>query len=114
MTRCGHKIDLQVINNETSIVYKQVAEGTWKANYKLVPPGAHFRNATKCDIRTFKAHFLAILAGVDPTFPKQHVVNLLPQTDLTLNLVHQSTLDPHYTQTTKCAAENTVFQNTTP
>ena len=42
----------------------------WHAKYQLVPPDVHQRNAAKRAIRTSKAHFLSILAGVDPEFPK--------------------------------------------
>ena len=43
---------------------------------------------------TFKAHFLSILAGIDPAFPNYLWDKLLPQTELTLNLLRQSTLAP--------------------
>ena len=42
----------------------------------------------------FKAHFLSILAGVAPYFPRNLWNLLLPQTELTLNLLRQATLDP--------------------
>ena len=53
----------------------------WGAKYQLVPPNAHRRNMTERAIRTFKAHFLAILAGVDPDFPKYMWDNLLTSLD---------------------------------
>jgi len=49
----------------------------------------HQRNRAKRAIRTFKAHFLAILAGVDPKFPPYLWDLLLPQAELTLNLLWQ-------------------------
>ena len=42
----------------------------------------------------FKAHFLSILAGVAPYFPRNLWDLLLPQNELTLNLLRQATLDP--------------------
>ncbi len=45
-------------------------------------------------IRTFKSHFLSILAGVDSVFPPYLWDLLLPQAELTLNLLWQSTLNP--------------------
>jgi hypothetical protein len=42
----------------------------------------------------FKAHFLSILASVDPAFPPNRWDLLLPQAELTVNLLHQSTLYP--------------------
>ena len=41
----------------------------WKAAFQLVPPEMHRQNRAERAIRTFKDHFLAILAGVDPAFP---------------------------------------------
>eukprot|EP00804_Cyclotella_cryptica_P030727 CCRYP_009139-RA/>CCRYP_009139-RA protein AED:0.22 eAED:0.22 QI:0/0/0/1/0/0/4/0/733 len=45
-------------------------------------------------IQTFKAHFLSILAGVDVSFPNYLWDKLLPQTELTLNLLRQATISP--------------------
>ena len=42
----------------------------------------------------FKAHFLAILVGADPSFPKYMWDKLLDQGELYLNIFHQSTLNP--------------------
>ena len=66
----------------------------WNANYQLVSPNTHQSNSTKCAICTFKAHFLSILAGVAPDFPRNLCDLLLPQTELTINLLGQATLDP--------------------
>ena len=62
--------------------------------YQLVTPDLHRRNAAKRAIRTFKAHFLAILAGVATDFPRYLWDLLLLQTEITLNLLRQSTADP--------------------
>ena len=59
-----------------------------------MPPDIHIRNASEQDIRTFKAHFLSILAGIAPDFPKFLWDHLLPQTEMTLNFLQQSTLNP--------------------
>jgi hypothetical protein len=37
--------------------------------YQLVPPHCHRHNAAERAIRTFKEHFVAGLASVDPDFP---------------------------------------------
>ena len=66
----------------------------WNETYQLVPPNVHRRNIAERAIRTFKAHFISVLAGVDPTFPKFMWYNLLVQTELTINLLRQSTLNP--------------------
>ena len=66
----------------------------WCATYQLVPPNIRRRNVAERAIRTFKEHFLAVLAGVDPIFPKFMWCNLFVQTDLTINLLRQTTLNP--------------------
>ena len=66
----------------------------WKVRYQLVPPNMHRRNAAERAIRTFKAHFIAILAGVARDFPRNMWDKLLPQAELTLNLLRQSSLNP--------------------
>ena len=92
----NHKltVDLQILDNEGSTEYKQVIKKEWNVNYQLVPPNSHWSNAAERAICTFKAHFLAILAGVAPYFPGNLWYLLLPQTELTLNLLRQSTFDP--------------------
>ena len=42
----------------------------------------------------FQGLFLSVMAGVHPTFPKFMWDNLLVQTQLTLNLLHEVTLNP--------------------
>ena len=64
----------------------------WGATYQLVPPNVHRRNIAERAIRTFKARFLAILAGVHPDLPKYTWENLLVQTELTIILLLQATL----------------------
>ena len=66
----------------------------WGASYQLVPPNVHRRNVAEREIQTFKAHFLAILSGVDPDFPNFMRDKLLVQTELTINLLRQATLNP--------------------
>ena len=86
-------VDLQILNNEASAEYKRVIKKKWNANYQLVSPNTHQSNAAERAIFTFRAHFLAIIAGVAPDFPKTLWDLLLPQTELTLNLLPQATLN---------------------
>ena len=67
---------------------------TQKATFHLVPPDVHRRNAAERAIRNFKAHFLAILVGFHSDLPSSLWDTLLPQTELTLNLILQATLAP--------------------
>ena len=66
----------------------------WGAAYQLVPLNVHQRNISEKSIRYFKAHFLSVLAGVYPDCPKFMWDNLLDQTEITLNLIRQATLNP--------------------
>ena len=90
----GHVIYHQVLNNEASKEYFRHVTDIWKATYQLVPPDVHCRYIAKRAIRTFKAHFLSILAGIPSSFPNYLWDKLLPQTDLSLNLLCQSTIAP--------------------
>ncbi len=65
----GLTVDLQILDNKASAAYKHAITVTWQAKFQFVPPDMHRRNQAERAIRTFKDHFLAILAGVDPTFP---------------------------------------------
>ena len=87
-------VDLKILDNEASEKYKRSIKTKWNANYQLVPPNTHRSNAAERAIHTFKAHFISILAGVAPDFPRNLWDLLLPQTELTLNLLRQATLNP--------------------
>ena len=87
-------VDLQILGNECSKEYKATMKEKWGVTYQLVPPDLHRRNAAEREIRTFKAYFLAILAVVAIDFQRQLWDLLLPQTELTLNLLRQSTATP--------------------
>ena len=63
-------IDLQILENECSKEYKAKMKKKWGVTYQLVPPDLHRRNAAERAIQKFKAHFLAILAGVAIDFPR--------------------------------------------
>ena len=60
-----------------------------KVKLELVPPGCHRCNAAEVAIRNFKLHFLRVLAGVADNFPPSLWDRLLPQTEITCNLLHQ-------------------------
>jgi hypothetical protein len=65
----GLSMDLQILDNKASVAYKHAITFTWQAKFQLVPLDMHRQNRAERAIRMFKAHFLSILAGVDPTFP---------------------------------------------
>ena len=94
LTDNKHRADLQILDNEASAEYKRSIKTKWNAKYQSVPTHTHPSNASERAICTFKAHFLSILAGVAPYFPRNLWDLLLQQAELTLNLLIQATLDP--------------------
>jgi hypothetical protein len=69
---------------------KEHMQDKYKFTLKLVPPGCHGRYAAEVAIRNFKAHYLSVLASTAPMFPPSLWDKLLPQMEITLNLLHQS------------------------
>ena len=65
----------------------------WGVEFQLVPPDMHRGNTAERAIRSFKSHFLAILAGVASDFPRNLWDLLLPQTEMTLNMLRQAAPD---------------------
>ena len=87
-------VDLHILDNECIKDYQSTIQNRWKVQLQLVPPDMHRQNAAEREIQTFKAHFLAIFAGVVPYFPRYLWDLLLPQTKMTLNLQRQATANP--------------------
>jgi hypothetical protein len=75
----GLSVDLQILDNKASAACKEAITFKWNAKLQLVPPDIHHQNWAERAICTFKDHFLAILAGVDSTFPLYLWDLLLPQ-----------------------------------
>jgi hypothetical protein len=90
LKRAGIVPKKHVLDNEVSENMKTHIRDTCKLNMELVPPGCHRRNAAEVAIRNFKAHFLSVLAGVADDFPPSLWDRLLPQTEITVNLIRQS------------------------
>jgi hypothetical protein len=102
LTVKGFKPKLQTLDNEGSTDLKNFFTVNNIA-YQLVPPHCHRRNTAECAIRTFKEHFVAGLSSVDPSFPMHLWDRLLPQVEITLNLLRTSRLHPQQ-QNSFCSA----------
>ena len=63
--------------------------------HQLVPPNDNRRNHAERAIQTFKAHFISILCGVADNFPISLWCRLLPQAEMTLNLLRPSRTTPN-------------------
>jgi hypothetical protein len=93
LTAKGFKPKLQTLDNEASATLKNFFT-TNNVEYQLVPPHCHRRNAAERAIRNFKEHFVVGLFSVDPTFPLHLWDRLLPQVEITLNILWTSRLHP--------------------
>ena len=94
LTRAGIMPAKHVLDNEISENMKNHIRDKYKLKLELVPPGCHRRNAAEVAIRNFKSHFLSVLAGVAEDFPPSLWDKLLPQTEITLNILRQSNATP--------------------
>jgi len=83
-----------ILDNEVSEAMKTIIKDEYKMAMELVPPGCHHRNTAEVAIHNFKAHFLSVLAGAAEDFPPSLWDILLPQTEITLNLLRQSNVTP--------------------
>ena len=93
LVAAGLRPKLHRLDNECSTALKQFLTDV-DIDYQLVPPGMHRRNAAERAIRTFKNHFIAGLCSVDKNFPLHLWDKLLPQAELTLNLLRGSRINP--------------------
>jgi hypothetical protein len=81
-------------DNEVSEATKTIIKDEYKMAMELIPPGCHHRNTVEVAIQICKAHFLSVLAGIAEDFPPSLWDRLLPQTEITLNLLRQSNATP--------------------
>jgi hypothetical protein len=70
LANCGHDVNLQILDNEVSAKLKAIIVDKWKVWYQLIPLDVHHCNSAKQAIQTFKSHFLAIITGLPPAFPR--------------------------------------------
>ncbi len=89
----GHKIKLNVMENQASRVIKKYL-AKQQCDNLLVEPNNHWVNAAEHAIQTFKAHFISALATTDSNFPLQLWDHLTPQVEATLNMLRPSWIDP--------------------
>jgi hypothetical protein len=93
LTTAGLTPQLHHLDNECSTALKQHLRES-DIDFQLVPAGVHHRNAAERCIRTFKSHFIAGLCSVDKDFPLHLWDKLVPQAEISLNLMRGSRLNP--------------------
>jgi hypothetical protein len=95
LKRAGIVPKKHVLDNEVPENMKNHICDTCKLDMELVPPGCHRCNAAEVAKHNFKAHFLSILAGVANAIPPNLSYWLLPQIEITINLIQQSNATPN-------------------
>ena len=93
LARHGNAPKLFILDNEVSGEFRQALK-KYNVDFQLAPPHMHRRNAAERAIRTYKNHFLSVLATADPDFPIAEWDRLLQQTEITLNLLRNSKVNP--------------------
>jgi len=89
LCRAGLRPRLQRLDNECSAILKEFLTAE-DIDFQLAPPSVHRRNAAERAIRTWKNHFIAALCSVDKDFPIHLWDRLIPQAEVTLNLLRGS------------------------
>ena len=90
---CGITPKHHVLDNECSAEFKKAIRAN-NMTYELTPADDHIRNIAEKAIQTFKDHVIAILCGTNDVFPMHLWERLLPQAEMTLNMLRPSRLVP--------------------
>jgi len=93
--RCGFQPILHWVDNETSTELVKAIDAQ-QLQYETVPPGNHHRNPAERAIQSFKSHFISILNCLDAHYPPDGWDLLVPQTNLTLNLLRPCHINPSH------------------
>ena len=83
-----------ILDNEYSQDIKNTIK-TYNATYQLVPPHQHRQNAAEIAIKTVKGHILSGIATCHQQFPITEWDRLLPQAEMTLNLLRNCRVNPN-------------------
>jgi hypothetical protein len=90
----GYAPDLHILDNECSDELKKAFQKNNVNSQRVPPHSSHCRNAAKRAIQTWKNHFSTGLALCNPKFPLIKWDLLMPQADITLNLLCSSRRQP--------------------
>ena len=85
----------QLIRTDNEVSQKLIEAITGHhLEYQLASQGDHRKNPAERAIKDFKAHFISVRNGADDEFPPWAWDLLLPLTELTLNLLRASRINP--------------------
>ena len=90
----GHAPEIHILDNESSEELRKAFK-KYQVTFQLVLPHVHLQNAAERAIQPWKNHFLEGMATLNPNFPIQEWDRLLPQRDITLNLLQSSRRQPN-------------------
>lgn len=82
----GHTINMHWLDNEATQALLQFNR-EHNITYQLTPPHIHRRNAAERSIQTYKNHLIAGLSTTPTQFPIHLWDLLIPQANLTINLL---------------------------
>ena len=82
------------LDNETSGKLETYLTVEHHLDLEFVPPGTHRALKAERAIETWKEHYISTLAGTDPEFPLQIWDELVEQSELTLNSLRSSNVNP--------------------
>ena len=82
-----------ILDNECSLDIKNIIK-IYNAEFQLVPPHQHRRNAAERAIKTVKNHLLSGLATCHREFPITEWDRLLYQAEIILNLLRNCRINP--------------------
>ena len=94
LCRAGLRPRFHRLDNECSTLLKDFMHEQ-EIDFQLVGHGMHRRNSAERAIGTFECHFVAGLCSLDPQFPLHLWDELLPQAEITLNLLRGSRINPN-------------------
>jgi hypothetical protein len=100
----GYAPETHILDNECSAELKKAFK-KHNVEFQLIPPHARHANAAERAIQTWKNHFCSSLATCDPKFLLTKWDLLMPQADITLNLLCSSWRQP------KLSAHACLFGN---
>ena len=84
--KAGTAPEVWILNNEISNQLKQAFTKN-NVDYQQVPPKSHRPNLAERAIQTWKNHLKVGIATTDPKFPILEWDRLIPQANITLNLI---------------------------
>jgi hypothetical protein len=90
----GFKPHVQRLDNEVSDDLLKVLKTEFNIVAELAAPTNHRALRAERAIQTYKNHFIATLCTLDPSFPLTLWEDLLPQIEMTLNIMRGSYVNP--------------------